>query len=130
MTAPFAGHPALLHFRRRTGDVLSAVITDGMVETGGDPDPDLALDRLAGTLRKHANAPLEEILDTAFAQTSLDGAPRDGRSLLPVRMAASHALSCQPPLPLEAQQARWHHFLDELAYELARESDTHAPIVD
>ncbi len=154
-----AGHPPLLHYRRRTGDVIRhsisqfplglfpntvyrsrrfrydpgdvfAVSTDGMVETGEDPDPDLALDRLGRTLRDHCNAPLEEILDTAFAQTTVDGAPRDDRSLLLVRMAASHATSCQPPLPLQAQEERWRRFLDELEDELARESAPHASLAD
>jgi serine phosphatase RsbU (regulator of sigma subunit) len=154
-----AGHPPLLHYRRRAGDVIRhsisqfplglfpntvyrsrrirydpgdvfALITDGMVETGEDPDPDLALDRLSRTLCDHPDAPLQEILDAAFAQAALDGAPRDDRSLLLVRMAASPAASCQPPLPLEDQEARWRHFLDELEDELAHESAANASIAD
>ena len=112
-----AGHVPLLHYRRRTGDVvrygmdqfplglfqgfsyasrripyeagdLFGLVTDGIVETGIDRDAVFGLDRVAQILRDLAAYPLEQIYEVAHDAVKRYGSQEDDQSILLVRALA------------------------------------------
>ncbi len=136
-----AGHVPLLHYRKRTGEVVRyamsqfplglwgdagyltrrirlesgdvfALVTDGVVETGEERDLDGGFKRLAEILRDLARRPLAEIAEAVYAELARHGSREDDQTVLLVRTI---------PAGREALEATWRKQLDELAAELARE---------
>jgi phosphoserine phosphatase RsbU/P len=70
-------------------DDLLAFFSDGVVEAANPQDEEFSIRRLEGILREHANRPLDEILETIFAEIARfeAGRPRrDDQTLLLVRV--------------------------------------------
>ncbi len=109
-----AGHVPLLHYRRRTGMVVRhsmsqfpmglfpsvgyvsrrlmfeagdvfALVTDGVVETGEEPDMNHGLERVAEILRELADGALPEMAAAMLGEALRSGAQQDDATLLLLR---------------------------------------------
>ncbi len=147
-----AGHVPLLQYQRRTGRVirhsmsqfplgwfegvqyvserlaceagdLFALVTDGVLETGDDPDVNHGLECLAARLRELPDGPLPYLMAALLAEATANGAQRDDATVLLLRCFGdriSRAPVC-PADPARRQEAIWLKLLDDLAEELSRE---------
>jgi len=139
-----AGHVPLLHFRKRTNDVIThhaqqfplgllpghAVVTrripyeagdvfvlptDGALELGEEPDAEAGLAVLARTLSRFHDDPLPEILDILQSEISRHGAQHDDRTILLVRALCGSSRQSNDPSCHALLEARWQQMLAELA---------------
>jgi serine phosphatase RsbU (regulator of sigma subunit) len=114
-----AGHVPLLHYRRRSRDVVRyctpqfplglfagadyvsrriryeagdifALVTDGVVEVGEDRDADLGFERLAQILLQLPERPLSEIVEAIFTDLKQHEIQQDDQTVLLVRAVAEH----------------------------------------
>jgi serine phosphatase RsbU (regulator of sigma subunit) len=151
-----AGHVPLLHYRKRNGDVVRhfapqfplgllagatytstriayepgdifALVTDGVVEVGEDPDADAGFQRLTEILGGNAERPLEEIVEQVHAEVARHGAQRDDQTVLLLRAAGERETSCSEMSAAwdgervgltELLEARWQKMLEVLASEI------------
>jgi sigma-B regulation protein RsbU (phosphoserine phosphatase) len=110
-----AGHCPLLHYRRRSGDVVRhsmsqfplglfvstryaslripyeggdifVLVTDGLLETGEDQDADCGLERLSETVRRLSDQPVAEIVEAIYGHARQDGPQQDDQTILLVRI--------------------------------------------
>jgi sigma-B regulation protein RsbU (phosphoserine phosphatase) len=139
-----AGHVPLLHFRKKTNDVIShqaqqfplgllpghAVVTrripyeagdifvlptDGALELGEEPDAEAGLAVLARTLSSCNDDPLPEILGTLQSEISRHGAQHDDRTILLVRaLRGSSSRQSNDPSCHALLEARWQQMLADL----------------
>jgi sigma-B regulation protein RsbU (phosphoserine phosphatase) len=118
-----AGHVPLLHYRRRTGDVVRysmdqfplglfqgfgyvsrrlryepgdifALVTDGIVETGMERDAEFGFDRLAQILREMGGCPLAEISAAVQDAVAGYGAQEDDQTVMLVRALGNGPAFC------------------------------------
>ncbi|SRR5579884_2377771 len=153
-----AGHVPLLHYRQSTRDVMRyclpqlplgllaadaytsrkisygpgdifAIVTDGVLERGKDPDPDSGLDRIAALLRNNAGASLSDLTQLIYADLGHSGHQRDDETVLLLRTHEEEQLPEEPaPIPQREivkhtgpLEATWLRLLDDLAEELSHE---------
>src|SRR5581483_9309442 len=125
-----AGHVPLVHYRRRTRDVaryclpqlplglidgdeysstkipyelgdIFAIVTDGILERGEHPDPDLGFEQIATLLRNNADASLADLSELIYADLARCGKQRDDETVLLLRTgeASKHPSEEATPLP-------------------------------
>jgi len=154
-----AGHVPLVHYRRRTRDVaryclpqlplglidgdeysstkipyelgdIFAIVTDGILERGEHPDPDLGFEQIATLLRNNADASLADLSELIYADLARCGKQRDDETVLLLRTgeASKHPSEEATPLPerefaqaTDPLEASWRRLLDDLAEELSHE---------
>ena len=152
-----AGHVPLLHYRHSTGEVarycvpqlplgliagdaytstkiayapgdIFAIVTDGVLERGKDPDPDSGLDRIASLLRNNAEASLPELTQLICADLGHRTKQRDDETVLLLRTheqdktntEAAHTISEREfAKSTDALETTWRRLLDDLADELS-----------
>jgi hypothetical protein len=112
-----AGHPPILHYRARTGDIarlgmeqlplglmpggryssqrvsysaqdLFLMISDGISEVPNGNDEEFGLDRLEHLLRKNAEQPLPQLGELLMAEVKRHGVQQDDQTLLLLRVRA------------------------------------------
>ena len=154
-----AGHVPLLRYRRSTGEVVRycvsqlplgllasdgytstaipcepgdifALVTDGVLERGDDPDPDLSLDQIAKLLRNNAGAPLSDLAELTYAQLAPCGRQHDDETVLLLKVRDKEVGDPQPNVPMPERESlknpavlesMWSRLLDDLAHELSHE---------
>ena len=154
-----AGHVPLLHYRRRTRDItrycvpqlplglissdgytstkiqyepgdIFAMVTDGIVERGEEPDPDSGLDRITKLLRNNADASLPDLTELIYADLADRGKQRDDETVLLLKARDEKVVDPRAdasfPIPESARntaalESMWNRLLDDLADELSRE---------
>lgn len=127
-----AGHLPLLHYRRRSGDVVRyamsqfplglfaaagyapqriryeagdifALVTDGMVETGEERDTVGGFERLSQIVSRFADRPLPDIAEAVNTEVSRHGALEDDRTLLLIRAVSESDASAPDATPARQQ---------------------------
>jgi serine phosphatase RsbU (regulator of sigma subunit) len=153
-----AGHVPLLHYRQSTRDVVRyclphlplgllaadaytsrkisyepsdifAIVTDGVLERGEDPDPDSGLDRVAALVRNNAEASLSDLTQLIYADLDHCGRQRDDETVLLLRTHEEKPCAEEPaPIPewkivkhMRTLETSWLRLLDDLAEELSHE---------
>jgi serine phosphatase RsbU (regulator of sigma subunit) len=130
-----AGHVPLLHYRRRSRDVVRhtmsqfplgmfaaagyaarrvrydpgdifVLVTDGVVEAGEERDAAFGFDRLARIVRELADRELREIVEAVNADVKRHGAQQDDSTVLLVRSVAGNGAS-GPGVAREQPQDNW-----------------------
>lgn len=151
-----AGHLPLLQFQRRTGVVVRhsvsefplglftgvqyasqrlaceagdvfALVTDGVVETGEDPDAHCGLERLAGIMQDLSRRPLPDVMAAMLATATENDAQQDDATVLLIRCcedAAGDDVWVGEVDPARARRATWLKLLDELAEQLPSEDES------
>lgn len=156
-----AGHVPLLQYRSSTGEVVRycvsqlplgllasdeytstaipcepgdifALVTDGVLERGDDPDPDLSLDQIAKLLRNNADAPLSDLAELIYAQLAPCGKQHDDETVLLLKVRDKEIGEPQPNVPMPEWESvkntailesMWSRLLDDLAHELSHENE-------
>jgi sigma-B regulation protein RsbU (phosphoserine phosphatase) len=146
-----AGHLPLLHYQQRTacvirhsmdqfplgmfagvqyvseslsfepGDVF-ALVTDGVAETGDNPDAERGLERVSDLLGRLHDQPLPDVAATILTEATTTGAQHDDATVLLLR--CSGETSARHPDAAEVfpmREATWSRQLDALEELLARE---------
>jgi serine phosphatase RsbU (regulator of sigma subunit) len=127
-----AGHVPLLHYRRRTGDVIRhampqfplglfanagygpkriryeagdifVLVTDGVVEAGEERDAADGFDRLSQIVSDFAVRPLPEIAAAVNAEAARHGAQEDDRTVLLIRAVSENDASDPAVSPAQRQ---------------------------
>ena len=146
-----AGHLPLLHYQPRTRSVirhsmsqfplglfadvqyvserltfgagdLFALVTDGVIETGEDPDAERGLERVSEVLdRLHDNA-LPDIASAMLAEATQNDTQHDDATVLLLRCSGeTDGYQAEKPDLGFAHEALWNRQLDALEELLARE---------
>lgn len=154
-----AGHVPLLHYRHRTGEVIRyclpqlplglmagdgyastkipyeqgdifAMVTDGILERGDEPDLELGLDRLAKLIRNNARASLPDMAALILRDLAHCGKQHDDETVLLLKApeqkvvdkrADSQASEHKPAENSMVLESMWTRLLDDLSDELSRE---------
>ncbi len=154
-----AGHVPLLHYRHSTGDItrycvpqlplgliaadgytstkiqfqagdIFAMVTDGIVERGEQPDSDYGLDRVTKLLCNNADASLPDLTELIYADLADCGKQRDDETVLLLKARDEKVVDPRPDAPLPIRESAkntailesmWNRLLDDLADELSRE---------
>jgi sigma-B regulation protein RsbU (phosphoserine phosphatase) len=146
-----AGHLPLLHYQQRTGCVtrhsmsqfplglfaevqyaserlsfgsgdLFALVTDGVTETGEDPDSEGGLEQVSDVLRRLHDGALPDIVSAMLAEATENGAQHDDATVLLLRCSEETGGYQQEKADLAVtQEAIWNRQLDALEELLARE---------
>ena len=145
-----AGHLPLLHYQQRTESVirhsmsqfplglfagvqyvserlsfgpgdLFALVTDGITETGENPDAERGLEQVSEVLRRLRDGTLPDIVSAILAEATQNGAQHDDATVLLLRCSAETGgyQHGKPDLAL-TQEALWNRQLDALEELLAR----------
>jgi serine phosphatase RsbU (regulator of sigma subunit) len=109
---------------RYQAEDIFAMVTDGVVEVGADPDAESGLQRLGQILQNVARRPLPAIVDAMQAEARRHGAQQDDQTVLLLKArGVSEIDGAHPsaaPGMMPNHEARWRKLLDELTAELAR----------
>lgn len=153
-----AGHVPLLHYRRCTRDItrycvpqlplglissdgytstkiqyepgdIFAMVTDGIVERGEEPDPDSGLDRITKLLCNNADASLPDLTELIYADLADRGKQHDDETVLLLKVRDEKVDSRadatlpvgEPARNTAVLESMWNRLLDDLADELSRE---------
>jgi serine phosphatase RsbU (regulator of sigma subunit) len=154
-----AGHVPLLHYRRSTREVVQycvpqlplgllavdgytstnipyepgdifALVSDGVLDRGEDPDQQAGLDRIAKLLRNNADAELCDLVELIRADIGSCGIQQDDETILLLKAREHNATDPQKQSPkpereftksAAALESTWHRLLDDLAEELSHE---------
>jgi serine phosphatase RsbU (regulator of sigma subunit) len=146
-----AGHLPLLHYQQRTASVIRhsmnqfplglfagvqyvseslsfepgdvfALVTDGVAETGDNPDAESGLERVSGLLGQLSGRPLPDVASAMLTEATATGAQHDDATVLLLRCSGEAGTG--QPEAAEVSPAReviWSRQLDALEELLARE---------
>jgi Stage II sporulation protein E (SpoIIE) len=118
-----------MRIRYEAGD-LFAIVTDGVLERGDDPDPESSLDRIATLLRNNADASLPDLTHLIFADLDRCGKQRDDETVLLLRAREENKTDTEKTLSgpqrgfvkqADAFETTWRRLLDDLAEELSHD---------
>ena len=153
-----AGHVPLLHYRHSTHDItrycvpqlplgliaaegytstkiqfqagdILAMVTDGIVERGEEPDSDCGLDRITKLLRNNADASLPDLTQLIYADLGRYGKQRDDETVLLVKARNETLVDPRADAPILLRESArntavlesmWNRLLDDLADDLSR----------
>lgn len=146
-----AGHLPLLHYRQQTASVIRhsmnqfplglfagvqyvseslsfepgdvfALITDGVAETGDNPDAELGLERVSDLLGRLHDRPLPDVASAVLTEATATGVQHDDATVLLLR-CSGEAGTGQPEAAAvsPAREVIWSRQLDALEELLARE---------
>jgi serine/threonine protein phosphatase PrpC len=104
-----------------TGD-LFALVTDGVTETGENPDAEGGLEQVSEVLRRLHDGALPDIVSAMLAEATENGAQHDDATVLLVRCSEETGGYQYEKADLAlTQEAMWTRQLDALEELLARE---------
>ena len=153
-----AGHVPLLHYRHSTHDItrycvpqlplgliaaegytstkiqfqagdILAMVTDGIVERGEEPDSDYGLDQITKLLRNNADASLPDLTQLIYADLGRYGKQRDDETVLLVKARNEKLVDPRADAPILLRESArntavlesmWNRLLDDLADDLSR----------
>ena len=101
---------------------LFALLTDGVIETGENPDAARGLEQVSDVLRRSRDAALPEIVSAMLAEATQNGAQHDDATVLLLRCSETAGGYEREKLDVPlTKEAIWNRQLDALEELLARE---------
>ncbi len=146
-----AGHLPLLHYEQRTASVIRhsmsqfplglfagaqyvseslsfepgdvfALVTDGVVETGDNPDAERGLERVSDLLGRLHERSLPDVAGAMLTEATATGAQQDDATVLLLRCSGeAHTGKAEAAEVSQAREVLWSRQLDALEELLARE---------
>jgi serine/threonine protein phosphatase PrpC len=100
---------------------LFALVTDGVTETGEEPDAESGLEQVSEVLRRLHDGALPEIVSAMLAEATGNGVQHDDATVLLLRCSEETGGYQHEKTDVAVTQAIWSRQLDALEELLARE---------